>query len=68
MFLIVPQPALEALRKYLNENTCAKQLSERTICAIYNANAPFAQHLHIAQCKMHHVHHLCTVRWLLLHV
>ena len=58
MFLIVPQHALEALCKYLNANTCTRHLSKKTFCAIYNANAPFAQHLYITHCTMQNAQRL----------
>ena len=65
MFLIVPQPALEALCNYLNEYIYSRNISQRTICAMYNGNAQFAHCLHFAQFKMRLVHHLCTLQLLL---
>ena len=57
-FMFVSQPALEALCKYLNANTCTRHLSKKTFCAIYNANAPFAQHLYITHCTMQNAQRL----------
>ena len=65
MSVMVPQSSLEALCNYLNEYIHSRNISQRTICAMYNGNAQFAHCLHFAQFKMRLVHHLCTLQLLL---